>query len=240
MLSRKTKLALVAATAMFVSVAAQAVPVFTLSSVTGAWQYVVPQSGLTELSYPNVAGDEQVRWGATGQAINNKSGYGFKGSAPPPIPFILGDDFLLGTFTHFNLPITPNSSILSAELLVTFSITVDAVVVGDIVLASFFHNETVNQCAGLNCSDDHVTLTAASGITNFEYDGFLYTLDITGFSTNSGVTTIDTFDTKEGLNNSAGLYANVTSTPITVPEPGTLGLFGMALLAIGLMKRRQA
>jgi PEP-CTERM motif-containing protein len=241
MLSRKTQLALVAAASIFVSVAAQAVPVFTLSSATGVWQNVVPQSGLTEIEYQTVLGESQVRFGQDAKAISAKSGYGFKGAAPPSMPFTLGSDFLLGTFTHYNLPISPNSSITSAELLVSFSITVDAQVVADVVLASFLHNETNNTCNPKpSCTDDHVTLAATSGITMFTYGGFEYTLDITGFSTNGGATTLETFDTKEGLKNSAGLYANLTARQIsTVPEPGTLGLFGVALLAIGLVKRRR-
>ncbi|MES2626993.1 MAG: THxN family PEP-CTERM protein [Pseudomonadota bacterium] len=241
MLSRKTKLALVAAASMLVSVAAQAVPVFSLTNVTGVWQNVVPQSALTEIEYQTVGGVTQVRWGQNVKPINQKSGYGFDGAAPAAVPFFLGTDFLLGTFTHYNLPISLNSSILSAELLVNFSITVDDVVVGDVVLASFLHNETNNQTCSPkpSCTDDHVTLTATSGTTIFNYAGFEYTLDIIGFSTNGGATTIETFDTIENRNNTAGLYATLTSRPISVPEPGTLGLFGMALLAIGFMKRRQ-
>ncbi|MDX5297961.1 MAG: PEP-CTERM sorting domain-containing protein, partial [Gammaproteobacteria bacterium] len=33
---------------------------------------------------------------------------------------------------------------------------------------------------------------------------------------------------------------NVRELPVTVPEPGTLALFGMGLLGLGLARRRQA
>src|SRR5688572_13460385 len=103
MSSRKIKFALIAAASMFISVAAQAVPVFTLSSATGVWQNVVPQSGSTEIEYQTVAGESQVRFGQSTKPIHQKSGYGFDGAAPAAVPFILGSDFLLGTFTHYNL-----------------------------------------------------------------------------------------------------------------------------------------
>lgn len=237
----KTKLALVAAATMLFSVASQAA-VIKLTAVNAVWQNVTPVSVTnTNIQYQTVGNSVQVRWGAASQPISSRSGYGFAAAALPVADLSLGNPFLLGNFTHFNLPITAGTSITGAELRVSFQITVDGIAINDMVLASFIHTETPNSCTPLpTCANDLVSLQTTSSTTQFVHNNVEYTLDVLGFSTNNGGNIVEDFSTVENRNNTASLYAKLVGQPLNVPEPETMGLLGMALVALSLAKRAKA
>ena len=64
----------------------------------------------------------------------------------------------------------------------------------------------------------------------FIVDGVIYTMQLTGFAVD-GISTTE-FSTVEGQSNVAQLQA-VFSTTVTVPEPNSIALFSLSLVALG-------
>ncbi|MED5466551.1 MAG: choice-of-anchor K domain-containing protein, partial [Pseudomonadota bacterium] len=100
-----------AAVALFAAGSAQAA-VIQLTGVSGLWTTTNP-------SGPAVSGGgtNEIRWGTPANQQNQQSGYRFDGSAPPAVNVNENIDFDLGTFTHFNYPIT-GTSLSNASLTV--------------------------------------------------------------------------------------------------------------------------
>ncbi|HTV02304.1 MAG TPA: VPDSG-CTERM sorting domain-containing protein, partial [Luteitalea sp.] len=66
-----------------------------------------------------------------------------------------------------------------------------------------------------------------------------YYFTLLGFSTDGGTTTSNSFISQEGGSNSAGLYAVITTVPVSTPDGGTtLALLGGALMGIGALRRK--
>ncbi|MGL5485089.1 MAG: choice-of-anchor K domain-containing protein, partial [Shewanella sp.] len=138
-------------------------------------------------------GLDQIRWG---NPINTyKSGYGFiDNDSALNGQFALNQDIILGTFTHYNFPISSGGAITKATMDVTFSVTDAYGVVTPVTLkVNFDHNETPNDDNNPEASKDIIKV----GNTNvtFEHQGQVYTLQVIGFrvpGTNQVVTEIKT------------------------------------------------
>lgn len=217
----------------------------TLSNITGLWQNANPAANIT--SNTGAGTNTSVRWGA--------SGYDFAGATPsvsatlPPNP---SADFVIGGFQHVNQPIPAGTSITDIQLKLTASVAVDAVNVGVLTFVyQFTHNETNNGdaiCAdgnpngvGVNVNGcaDSVTVGYLDASESFDIGGELYTVNISGFEV--GGNKVNTFWTAEQATNPANLLGNVVRRrDVTVPEPGTMALSGLALLAAAGLRRRKA
>lgn len=206
-----------------------------ITNISGNWTSVTGGENLQGLN------TNQINWGGSDQSLHEKSGYRFN---PAPNLFNIDPDtnFILGTFTHINKPITSGTSITQAVLAVTLTIPN---VVENLSLSYIFnHNETPNtfgQCPAGSASvcDDIVTAASNPVVTQmFTINGNEYTLTIRGFEVNGS--TFAKFMTKEDANNSAYLVAQISAPVQTpVPEPGTYLLLGTTLGFVLLLKHRR-
>jgi hypothetical protein len=204
-----------AAAVMFGGVSTAIAATISVTSVGGTWASTDPSNP------PGLAGigTNAVSWGIP--LGSHKSGYSFVGAAAGQIE--TGVDFDLGTFTHNNFVIRPNSSIRGAGLGVIVNLVVGGVAQAVNAAFNFEHWETDNSprhggCAngganrvGVNASGcaDRVTITDNSASQEkFVIDGFEYILEITGF-TRAGQL-FSAFWTEENKANSAVLRARFT------------------------------
>lgn len=171
--------------------------------------------------------------------------------------------------THHNNPISSsfgtllNTVINSTLTLSAFAPTPDVIIPppGITIPFSIRFAETLNQtpCAvtgpGTSVCNDIFVLT--SGLLNFPfvYDGFAYFLNILALTGNglANLTPLPAnvcaaanspagclgFTTNEGTDNTVQFGITITSRPLTVPEPGALALFGLALAGLAFARRRQ-
>jgi hypothetical protein len=230
---------LAGAAALALAAQAAAVPV-TISVVGADFNDVVGGTNVNFTNSDGIAGNEEVRWGTP--AEGGQSGYRFDSAAPPAFVVETGTQFSLGDFTHFNFPIVAGTSIsgLSLDIMADLEVEGNPVSEGPFVF-SFLHNETTNGCSPLpTCANDIVSFSNLVSSDSFNVNGVDYTLTLLGFM-QGGVFT-EFFSTIENQANTAQLIASFTAVlpPVTVPEPGTLLLFGAALAGLGMARRRQA
>jgi hypothetical protein len=244
------KLAAGAAIALALGVSAASAATLTITGVSGTWENTDPNVGVSG------AGSDRIRWGTPTTNLGQSS-YLFEGAAPPNLVVDEGEEFTLGTFTHFNFPIT-GTSLESVDLEVTTTI----LGVGNIkTVYSFTHNETPNRPNSSNPDPDE-TCTPGNGEANaqgvnvngcadivtavlneaasdtFEIDGVEYIFDILGFQVGTEVFT--QFFTKERTTNEAELRATFrTVEPNVVPLPAAGWLLIAGLGGLAAIRRRQ-
>jgi fimbrial isopeptide formation D2 family protein/uncharacterized repeat protein (TIGR01451 family) len=212
-----------------------------LASANGTWTATTPD--YSSLSCGAGLNTSTIRWGRPSSASgcgneSNRSGYNWTGNSVSNIAF--GSEFLLGTFIHYNNPITgtsPTSVTLTLPLVFnnpdhTVNLTVQ-----------FGHHETpngANPCAysgsgidNLNGCADRVLLPNLAD-QPFQIGDNLYILEFTGFnllSNSTGAcpankngsgfsqTNIDRIYTKEDATNKACVYAKLTlKQPVVTVE----------------------
>jgi hypothetical protein len=209
---------------MTINAAATDIPV---TLVDGDWQNAQPLGVATIVNSGNTGGLSTARWGvSTGYG---ESGYNFNSATTPFNAPTDGSPFALGTFTHLNQPVT-GDSITGIDLLVSLNLG------GTSTSGTFHfnHDETSNLFSPATDprNDDIVTLTNPLLNLNFMYLGNPYYFNLIGFSQNGGATISTQFYTVETQNNSATLYGEITSRPISTPEPVSLFLLGLGLFGV--------
>jgi hypothetical protein len=193
-----------------------------------------------------------IFWGVPFISNGGQSGYSF---TPAGVSFgaMPGIAYSLGTFTHFNEPISaPPGSLSSVELAFHFEGSPDGVPVtaGFNAIFDFGHNETTNTSGLGGCGsqqvsttpcDDIVTVTAQGGASETVTVGdteFIFTL--LGFSPD-GMNFNSIFVTEEGETNSQDLYFSYTVSVVPLPAAGWLLLAGIGgLAAVGRRRRKAA
>ncbi len=230
-----------------------------VSGVSGAWTALVPPTGPTRV---NGIGTNVVQWGTPFGRNKKQSGYSFVGAAAGELQ--TDTDFDLGTFTHNNFVISKGTSITGAGLNIAINLMIGGVNRAVTTAFNFSHWETVNdgerdgRCAdgganrtGVNasgCADRVAILDNAASDQTFEIDGFLYILEITGFTRGGAFFT--EFWTQENAANSAILRAKFTQvgpvdpidpidpSPVPLPAAGWLILTGLGALAATKARRK--
>lgn len=214
-----------------------------VQSVSGVWQNIVGSPEPVFSQNLNGAGTNFISWGVTTGSFG-QSGYQFVGNAPPTISSIpLDTPFALGTFTHYNFPITQTGgSLTSADLALTlnFSIEGQAQVLNNVY--TFLHNETPNVNLSIQnpINNDIVSFvnnTSQQQIINI--GGVDYVLNLIGFSTSPDGPLVQQFSTTETLVNNAQLFAEFTRASVEVPEPSTYMLLAGMLLVVAMVRARE-
>ena len=232
---------LAAAAVAAVTVTGASAASITIDSVTGVWGNIDPASGISG------GGTNEIRWGIP--LAGQQSGYRFDGEAPPAYVVFSDVVFDLGTFTHFNWPISSSSTVLnSADL--TVSVAIDGIGTINSVF-TFEHLETpngANPCAngeaygsGVNvngCADRVVASLNLGASDTFVIDGVEYVFDISGFFYSGSL--LDEFWTVESATNQATLKGVFTAV-IPLPAGLPLLLGGLVVLGgLGATRRRKA
>ncbi|WP_018425580.1 DUF5801 repeats-in-toxin domain-containing protein, partial [Hoeflea sp. 108] len=176
-----------------------------VENVVAKWTNVVldGSGSVTSSDSDNDGAIDQIRWGGGSQ-----SGYGFTDTAAGQLANLqTNQQFNLGTFTHFNQPIT-GSSLSTATLEVTFTAVVNGVptLVGPIKI-NFKHTETPNS-SDAAASRDIVEITTQTTTVNI--GGQAYTLDVKGFIDGSG-NVVNKVYTNEGADNPFKLAVSFVS-----------------------------
>ncbi len=161
---------------------------------------------------PTGIGTIQICWGWG----TPKSCYRFDNA--PPQTFNFDQPFLIGTFWHFNWPIS-GSPITWADLKVTLHFNNPPISPDPTFTFKFNHDETVNHHYCTDCDyspcevpgcPDKVTFPSAYPEETFLIGDKIYTLKIVGFEWPDG-TLVDYFITQEEKNNYAFLIGTVTA-----------------------------
>ncbi|MFB2864345.1 choice-of-anchor K domain-containing protein, partial [Aeromonas sp. MdU4] len=176
---------------------------FQFSGVEASWINVVGGKNLEYFDGPdNDLANDQIRWGGSS---GNKSGYGFADNDAAlngQIP--LNEEIKLGTFTHYNYPISSGTSISAVTMKATFSVT-DAMgrVTPVTVTINFNHNETPNDGA-----DPRDIITIGTATASFNFEGKVYSLEVLGFR-DTGGNVVKTIYTNENASSSFDLIVKL-------------------------------
>jgi len=187
----------------------------TLDWVQGIWTAVSGGGGTV-----TGVGTNEVRWGI--DSGYGKSGLRFDGAGSQA--FDVGEQFLLGTFTHLNYPVfAPSADGATLKLTLHFS---DPVITPDPTFTyNFDIEETPNelpfppwQQSGTPC-DDRITFPTVLGEESFLIGDKLYTLKIVGFvDVYPNGTPVSEFITEERKSSTAYLVGELSSVLVPYPE----------------------
>jgi hypothetical protein len=210
----------------------------SITSLNASWLNIDPVS---IVAVGNGTTTATMSWGSgTG---SGHSGYGFTTATTPIDNFLPPSPsgaFDLGTWTHFNNPIT-GTTLSTARLQLAATIFVDGV--SQCIknfLFDFSHNETPNggtceaTTPGVNVNGcaDIVTIAYSLDSDTFAVGDDVYTLNILAGSTY--------FETMEAADNAFVVEGELTLRSSVVPEPSALMLMGLGLgmLSFVSSKRR--
>lgn len=245
--------ALVGASAFVAMPAMATVTNINFDNITATW--LTPTGG-SNINYDDQGpGNAAIFWG-TGQG--QQSGYRFQtGLTTISVDLDAQTSGVtsIGTFTHYNYPISSGSGINGVKLRLTMDVNVDGNLVEDVnFIYAFNHFETpngANPCAnggsqgsGINnngCADNvSVNFLQESGF--FTIGDIEYALDVRGFLVGNDPAT--SFWTRENATNNAELRGQVVLRSLAgaVPEPATWAMMlgGLAIVGASMRRRKVA
>jgi hypothetical protein len=218
----------------------------TLDSSVGTWSNPNPSVG-SFINYNSFANtdyldsdgnprpENQIRWGDPTTTDGEQSGLGFTGVAPPPYVFGIGDAFEIGQLRHFNSPIWGGTGVGSVDLTIALTFFDPAGLAGSFEF-NFTVNETTNSIPPSSADDDYIYFPSSFADETLTIGGKEYTLELLGFG-DTAESLDDQFQSPEGSTNATLLWGKIT-TPSSVPEPGTMLLFGFGLLGVLGVRRK--
>ncbi|WP_269933382.1 beta strand repeat-containing protein, partial [Aminobacter sp. HY435] len=184
-----------------------------VGEIVGAWTNIDMTSGsATSYDRDGDGATDEIRWGSE----SNQSGYGFVDNALLVNTSVTTNEtFTLGTFTHYNFPVT-GGSLDTVTLTVNFTAIINGeeVQVGPIEI-SFDHTETTNTNDPV-ASRDIISISTTTATVNIA--GQNYTLDVLGFVTNPNdpnAQPVTTVYTDENASNSYQLAVRLVSSDTT-------------------------
>jgi hypothetical protein len=218
------------------SVSTASAALAALATTTGVWT-----SPLVTDAIVTGVGTDIISWGTPEFVGGPQSSYGFDG-ATGVTATTDGTLFELGDFIHNNQSIfSTGAGFLGANLSITLNVD------GDIGLFTylFSHIETPNfatPCAFtgvLGFCDDKVSVSNLIQTDSVVIGGNGYILEVVGFSTDGGLSTIPDFLTKESKVNLETLFGRLklVSRSVDVAEPAGFALLGLGLLTLGIGHR---
>lgn len=155
--------------------------------------------------------------------------------------------FKIGDLTYYNGTVDEGSTVDSVPLNILLTLTKPT----NLTEVFRFDFELIN--TPNNFIDPDEDADSIFPINTFDDRSFTvgnqkYTLELTGFSQDGGLTSIDKFSVREGESTTAAIYGRITLVDATrpntppppqqVPEPGTL--VGVAVLGIYIVSRRRS
>ncbi|WOK38139.1 Ig-like domain-containing protein [Sphingomonas sp. C3-2] len=185
-----------------------------VGSIVAKWTNVSMTSGsTTNFDRDGDGQTDEIRWGSSN--VSSSSGYGFvDNQALTNAPVLTNQTFYLGTFTHFNQPVS-GGTLASTTLSVTFMATINGeeVEVGPILI-NFTHTETSNT-SDPEASRDIISIATSTATVNIA--GQNYTLDIRGFvdENNNIVSTVRTYEEQSNSYQLAVRFVSSESNNVT-------------------------
>ncbi|NJM72415.1 MAG: PEP-CTERM sorting domain-containing protein [Scytonema sp. RU_4_4] len=151
----------------------------------------------------------------------------------------IGSLFKVGDLEYYNGKVEDKTSVDSVPL----DLTLSFINPGNFSEVFNFNFQLVNTTnLGGNAEDDAdiVYIKDNFGTRSFKFEGNEYQLNLSGFSQNSGNTSVNKFSVLEDSKTTAGIYARITQVtpPKQIPESG--GIVGLSLLGIYLISHKKS
>jgi len=211
---------------------------FFSGSATGEWLNPVStdSNDVYSIRGNDVGGKTRFKWGtpASTSFANRFTFDGVGSDGEPGWEVDEGIAFLLGDFTYRNGSTYNSTGVDGVDLDVMISLTEPETVEYSFSSFGFSITNTPNDTGNPVTDGDIVTLANNTTGNSFSFGGTEYTLDILGFSQDSGNTFAYDFSSPEGATANAGLYGKISQTGggAQVPEPATIFLLGSGLLGL--------
>ncbi len=151
----------------------------------------------------------------------------------------IGSPFKIGDLRYHNGTVNVGTSVDYVPLTLELSLN-NPVKLSQAFNFNFQLVNTPNESTDPEKNADFVFVSENFGDRNFIFNDKEYTIELTGFSQDNGVTSTNQFRVLEEEETTAAIFARIT-TPKTakkVPEPGAIA--GLSLLGIYLVRRKSS
>lgn len=150
--------------------------------------------------------------------------------------------FKIGDLTYFNGTVPLYTSVDKVPLKLQVSFQSPAAIKQDFDFGFNLINVLNDPDKPLNSIDnaDFVFVSPSKANRSFTYNGTQYTLELTGFSQDRGLTSTPEFHVIEGATTTAEIYGRITYVPPAekIPEPGIV--IGLSSLGVYMLARKRA